>query len=188
MDSSKDQEYLELKQAGTVLAQFAIQQPVFYQVHTADKRGSDSFAEIDKYRTEDRLEWISTYPNSERYVREPVQTIAQKLPDRATWVWGEVSPQEQAIWYHLQHSATPPFLDWLHRVFPKFDAKPTLTESLWVSRTDGRGMYEIGHVPTLLDENGELEECIKAIQWLPDGKQISFVYHGKLYITSAEVK
>jgi hypothetical protein len=47
-------------------------------------------------------------------------------------------------------------------------------------------MREIGYVPTDLDANGNLEGQLTHIEWLPDGKQISFVYHGALYVVPAE--
>jgi len=46
-------------------------------------------------------------------------------------------------------------------------------------------MQELGHVPTHLDEDGTSQELLGEIQWLPNGRQISFVYQGTLYMMPA---
>ena len=78
-------------------------------------------------------------------------------------------------------------ISWLHRLFPKIDSEPTLREGFWASRADGGGLREIGEVSLPWSAHDHFwENTFDDIQWLPDGKQISFVYHGMLYIVPAE--
>ena len=79
----------------------------------------------------------------------------------------------------MTHSREPPLLrTWLHRLFPAVSANPVVTQALWIHRDGTRRVDQIGRVPIETYYNSELHQ----IQWLPDGKQISFIYRGMLYV------
>ena len=116
-------------------------------------------------------------------VLTPIQTRILKLPEGVKLIRGEASPQQQSVFYCVNRSRMPPILDWIHRAFPRFEIKPVLTEELWVSRSDGRGMHEIGHVRIPSDPG---RTTLGDIRWLPDGRKISFVYRNLLYVARVE--
>ena len=174
-DPSQDRKYEKSVDARTALAHYALHNLFSSYVTSSDKNERHGYVEIDTYRTADKVERNIVWPYSERYVQKPVRAHTLELPRGATFEGGVVSQQQQSIVYHLQISHTSPLLTWLHRLFPKYDSGPTLTESLWVSRSDGQGMHEIGHVPAGLDANGTPHDLLKEIRWLPNGKQISLV-------------
>jgi len=102
------------------------------------------------------------------------------MPKNALPVVAEPSGQNSTILYDLRFETIPPLMGWLHRILPRIPATPRITEGLWVSRVDGTGMREIGHV------SGANDRCLEDIEWLPDGKHISFVYRGMLYTVPTE--
>ena len=38
------------------------------------------------------------------------------------------------------------------------------------------------------DKNGDPKDQLEDIQWLPDGKQLSFIYQGMLYVVPADTQ
>lgn len=50
---------------------------------------------------------------------------------------------------------------------------------LWVSRTDGSHLHELGYVPDHEGDEGPFAWL--SFQWLPDGRHLSFVYSNALY-------
>ncbi|MCW3054459.1 MAG: hypothetical protein JWN14_3629 [Chthonomonadales bacterium] len=182
-DPAKDRKYLEPAPAKAAFAQYAAPDPYFTAVsETGGQNGSAGFAVLDTYHTQDRLALILSDRDESQKAPQPVRAHEVPLPVHTTFHEEVVSPKQQAIFYHLHVSRTLPILSWLQRFFPKIQPKPVLTEELWLSRIDGRDMHKIGHVPTRLDANGTAQEQLEHLQWRPDGKQISFVYHGTLYV------
>jgi hypothetical protein len=57
--------------------------------------------------------------------------------------------------------------------------KSVEVQSLWIRRVDGSGLRQLGYV------TGHLR--YGTLQWMPDGKQLSFVYRGALYVVPAEL-
>jgi len=108
---------------------------------------------------------------------QPDYTV--KFPVDSKPMYESVAPGDRLIVYHLRTEKIPPILVWLHRVNAAIPARPELTEGLWISRADGTGMHELGHVPA------ESELCLKDLNWAPDGKRLSFVYHGMLNVVAA---
>jgi hypothetical protein len=115
----------------------------------------------------------------------PIQTWKLEFPMGAILQRAKVSPQQRAIFFDRAGSQLSPLLIWLHRMIPKFNPKPTINEALWVSHADGRGLREVGYVPAQPGVSGSPTDGLKDVQWLPDGKQVSFVYHGTLYVVPA---
>jgi len=117
---------------------------------------------------------------------QPLQRHLITLPAGAELKSAYVSPQQQLVLYHLIISQTSPILTWLHRLVPGFACTPTRSAELWFSRADGQGMHEIGHEPYTMLSQYSLADRLEEIQWLPNGKQVSVTYQGKLYVVSAE--
>jgi hypothetical protein len=61
---------------------------------------------------------------------------------------------------------------------------PNERDSLWVSEFDGGNMHEVGSLP--FDHFPKEQTWIEKIQWLPGGKQISFIYRNWLYTVPAD--
>lgn len=186
-DPAHDRKYVKRDEARAALARYTVQKPVSSVVSASDKNGGEGFANIDMYRTEDRIDIHVKWPGFERYMHKPIGTHTVKLPEGATleYVRSAESSDGQFVCCHLQSTRTPPFSTWLHRLIPTFNPRPIYTESVWISRTAGHGMQELGHVPTHLDENGTPQDLLRDVRWLPDGRQISFVYEGTLYVMPA---
>jgi hypothetical protein len=187
LEPSRDKAIRELGQAETVLAQYARRQSVFHP----EPQSGDGYVEVDMYRTQDRMKLILPESVGSRGAPVPLQMRKVRLPNGAELCESEVSSQ-QSVGYHLAVSRTPEFLSWLHRVIPKFTARPMVTEELWVSDAAG-GMHKIGVVPIKLDASGKAEDpangfefFISDMRWLPDGKHISFIYRDTLYVVPAE--
>jgi len=185
-EPSRDKAIRELAQAETVLAQYARRQSVF---HPEPQSGS-GYVEVETYRTQDRMKRILTESFGSRGAPVPLWTQKVRLPNGAYLVESKVSSQQLAG-YHLTASRTPELLSWLHRVIPKFNARPTDTEELWVSDAAGE-MHKIGAVQIKRDASGKAEDpangsefFISDMRWLPDGKQISFFYDDTFYVVPA---
>lgn len=116
----------------------------------------------------------------------PTRTRILNLPPSAHLEEVAVSPQQKYILYHLHTSQSSPSLAWLHRFIPQIPVTPTVTDALWVSRSDGSGLHEIGHEPYTGLSSISPNDRLESIQWLPDGKRISFTYEGMLYVLSVE--
>ncbi|MCW3052741.1 MAG: hypothetical protein JWN14_1911, partial [Chthonomonadales bacterium] len=171
----KTRKYQTPAQTMPVLKAYSIQHPTYVTISEKQLSGVDGNIEIDTYQTQDRLELASDSKP------KPHSVCKLKLPEGMIYIKGFVSPQMQSVSYRVQSPQTSPIRVWLHRIIPIFDVKPALIEALWVSGADGKGLREIGHIPLKTEDDG-----IDNIQWLPDGKQIGFVYRSTLYVVSAK--
>lgn len=193
IDPTQDRKYTRRNQAMAALKNYNIHKPDAMNVFDAPDEKLGGSVRITTSLRGEKLLWL--FPESARNINDT--EIA--LPQRAKYIDGIAAPQLNAIGYYLQISQKPALVEVLHRIFPKVAVKPTLTEGLWVSNPDGHGMHEIGHVPSVAEHKGlsdrltvgfhELAENpndqLHDIRWLPGGKQISFVYHGTLYVVPA---
>lgn len=182
----EDRYYPEPAGAKPVLATFAQQQPLLTVVSPTGDDNPEDLVEIKSYRTEDRLQMYLAKRDGTRKGPQPVQVHSVKLPANSQIMSVTVSPQQQCVLYQLRTVQIDPLLMHLHRFITKIPVKPVVTEALWISRADGRGMREIGHVPSSLSAEDNDEYQLEWLQWLPSGRQVSFVYHGKLYLVSTE--
>jgi hypothetical protein len=188
LDPTQDRSFRTLAEARAALMPYAALHPDYLYVPFPRDDAPAGVGVLETYRTEDRAEFILYGMKSPH----PRQTRRLKLPEGAKLLMNNPSLQQQSVYWHLQVRDVPPhpFLDWLHRIFPRFGSKPTDEEGLWVSRADGGGMREIGHVPLdivrQVNGKGVPAPSFEEFQWLPDGKQISFVYHATLYVVPAE--
>jgi hypothetical protein len=103
--------------------------------------------------------------------------------------WPDQSPHQNSVALLWQHSETPLLMAWIHRVLPFVTIKPTNTEALWVTPAGSHQLREIGHVPLRTDSDNVVEgDQLEQVMMLPDGKQISFVFKGMLYVVPVKPK
>ena len=183
-DPSKEKTYDTADQAQSVLAQFALRHPVDVYVEEPTGRAGRNSVLIST------VPWSAFAPRLQAgrdHTNWPARTHDERrmiLPQDSTFYQAVVSPQQQRILYRLQMThPSHPFLVWMHRFVPTVAARPAEMDSLWVSRANGQGMREIGHLP---DAQKKVHEYLENLQWLPDGKRVSFIYQGTLYVVPAE--
>ena len=107
------------------------------------------------------------------------ETFPLVLPEQTTMICGAaLSPRSNQIAWLLA-SAT---------------ANEAFRVSLWCSGTDGSHWNVVGFELTVKPDTGFGEHLQKFsidapgdIQWLPDGKSLSFFYHGELYTVPVSV-
>jgi len=81
----------------------------------------------------------------------------------------------------------PPFLQgWWDRLFPHNPTTPYKV-SLWVSDIHGQRMHKVGEVPHVGNVFSSVDENYpSSVQWLPDGKTLSFLAHGSVWTVPAD--
>jgi hypothetical protein len=82
------------------------------------------------------------------------------------------------------HEDTRPF--WMQRIFAFVKFKAFVATELWVSQLDGSQMHKIGHVAELLEDDDATDFLLSDLQWLPDGKRLSFEYNDGLWTVPAD--
>ena len=193
LDPAKDRTYAKLKQAKAVLEQHAAKHPVFISLFPFCSDRTEGCVEIHTYRAQDynQLIWAAGHEGEDS--PRPLKTQVLILPGAPILCEEKVAPQETAILHYVQTTRSHPLRVWLHRTLPAVALKPSVTEELWVTRPDGQGLRVIGYVPAKLNANGSVHNyyedqkgALANLQWLPDGKQVSFIYAGTLYIVPAE--
>jgi len=195
LDPAKDRTYAKLEQAKAVLEQHAAKHPVFICLFPFCSDRTEGCTEIHTYRTQDysQLIWAAGHEGEDS--PELLKTQELRLPGAPILYQQKVAPQQTALLHYLQVTRSHPLRVWLHRILPSIALKPTVTEELWVSRPDGQGMHVLGYVPPKLNADGSVHDyhedqtgALSNLQWLPDGKQVSFRYEGTLYVVQAEAE
>jgi hypothetical protein len=112
-------------------------------------------------RTSDTAPTVILHPPQGTKVEEAVQS-----EDRVRIAWLVVGTH------------TSLFSRWVHRLVPQYAASRATAE-LWLSRSDGRAMHELGYIPL----KGDSDEAEKPhdLVWLPSGRAISFLYKDALW-------
>ncbi len=108
---------------------------------------------------------------------EAGRKITVRLPKPAFIQQIALSPSGDRLAWLLWHDQTPGrFQRFLHRWFSsvKLDSKQII--ELWISRTDGSNMHEIGQQELPIDSFNFL-----SLHWTPNGKALSFYYKDALY-------
>ncbi len=90
-----------------------------------------------------------------------------------------ISPRDDRIAWTCTERRQPGFAQLLHRILPHWSVPMNEIVSLWTSDLDGKDWREIGHISSTVGENASL-----GFAWLPNGRQISFVHEGVLYIVA----
>ena len=192
MDPTQDRTYNTLEQAKAVLGSYCRHQPAFTVVAHSINSSLPAFDELDTYRMQDHLEFLLEHRNNS--FKDPPPPMLKRS---INWPTGgqprqvDISPQQNSLFYFVKVARTPLLLGWLHRTLPRLVKLPT-TRELWVSRLDGGGIHKIGSAQLPFDAAENLTmEMINSIafyglNWLPDGKHISFIHRGMLYVVPAE--
>ena len=124
----------------------------------------------------------------ERRVDTEVRRVCQWKVHLPPHVWhckAYFSPcADRVAWLFATRQQFP--LDVLmHRWFPRHAAPEQRQQELWISRADGSDMRRVGDIITNSPDPKRLpadDVEIEQMQWLPNGKQISFLYDHSLYL------
>jgi hypothetical protein len=142
---------------------------------------------INIYRAEDSIKARYYDCCDETKPPVPLQRHTLKLPEGAEVLEKETTSNVGQIAYHLQITSTSPFLTWLHRILPFVQVHTTVTEAIWLSRSDGQDFHELGHLPVRLQENTDTDQMWN-LEWLPDDKKLSFTYQNTLYVVPVDAR
>jgi len=97
-----------------------------------------------------------------------------------------LSPQGDRLAWILQVKQDPPgpFRRFLSRWMPSLQRAPEAVLEMRTTRLDGSDVHVIGHMA--LPKPDPKAEYPGQLQWLPDGKRLSFVYKSVLYTVPAD--
>jgi hypothetical protein len=106
----------------------------------------------------------------------------------------EFSPQGDQVAWLVEQEHRSAFATLVSQEFPYFMAAQRAavqrTRSIWTCRLDGTQMHEIGSVPLAIASMPENDDVVyyspHTLRWLPDGRQLSFIYNGALYTIPAD--
>jgi hypothetical protein len=70
---------------------------------------------------------------------------------------------------------------WMDKILARINFTRGVPMELWVSRIDGTGMHLVGSEPYMTDE-----DLLCDLQWLPDGKRITFTFRGSVFAVPAD--
>lgn len=165
----KDRNYVgSSPQAQAILAEYYKANPIYIRV--------------GEYRNSPRT--IEAY-SVEAYASGPERLVStHPFPQPPSTIVGAYcyDAGQQRMAYQLTVKVTSPVRTWLHKILPAIPIPAHFQEGIWISRPDGQGMHELGHVPEILDAYGNPEAQIYGPEWVPGGKQVSFIYKNMLYV------
>jgi len=183
-DAAQDRKFACAQQARTIVAEDSAVHPIAIGVSASDAHGKRGCAEIGTYRTDEGMARMLAGEEPVSALMQPNRKQTVQLPAGATLQEGAASPELDAILYHLHRVHNSLLRTWLHRILPTSVVEALNTDELWISRTDGSALHEIGFLPIETSGGGTPTYSLTEVQWLPGGKQISFLYHDTLYVTS----
>jgi hypothetical protein len=168
--------------AGSLITQQSVEKELFDEVDN----GTNNFVpfKLGKYRAADYYLNYSDY--STRKNAHPIQTYAIPMPEGADVDDVEVSPDNQWVLYAVAYERIPPLLKLLHRFLPSIAMKPILVKSLWISRTDGDDMHEIGYIEFKDRESLDNNRNWYQLHWLSDSKHIGFIHERSVYTIAVD--
>jgi hypothetical protein len=89
---------------------------------------------------------------------------------------------DRLAWVVFRCAKSSRFATWLHRWLPMVDTDGALEIELRVSDLEGKHMRSLGSfTPPITIPSGELDFFPQTVQWMPDGKHLSYLYQGGLY-------
>lgn len=108
----------------------------------------------------------------------PGRSFAVRFPNKVKIRDVQADCRTDLIAWLLTYEYVSPFDQMMHRLLPSHPIHSRRVVGLWISRMDGMSMREIGHM-----QQGEedAEEGPESLEWLHDGKQVSFLYKYALY-------
>jgi hypothetical protein len=100
----------------------------------------------------------------------------------------EVSPDGERLSWVLWRHKTVPWQALVQRFIPRVQVSSQERWEIWVSGVDGSNMRQIGYEDLPGPENNKALSIptLPTLQWLPDGKQLSFIYKDVVYIVPAD--
>ncbi|HLK57646.1 MAG TPA: hypothetical protein VKU00_13860 [Chthonomonadaceae bacterium] len=137
------------------------------------------FYSWDDQKTDDRkprmdfVSWSLNHPIEEPHhwtLHGPVDTFVYDI---------KVSPDGKHIVWILESHGKDPWQAFLHRFIPRISGSDRHRWEIWVSDTDGSHMRQIGYEE--LPNPGDYSSVPMDLQWLPDGKHLSFLHKETLY-------
>jgi hypothetical protein len=100
----------------------------------------------------------------------------------------KLSPGGQHVAWSVQHEYVIPYTKLLRHYFPKIKENKQSVIGMYVSDLDGTNMRDLGHVPIPHSDNVDNDDVTEpgTLEWLPDGKTLSFTYKNALYTVASE--
>lgn len=186
-DAKRDRRYSLIAPEAQNILKLYRQRELFSMSAVPGQANPERFLDVNVYRNAD----LAVAPADGLSTRfDPTQAIQHyviQLPEDARRFEHGANQETGAIYYDMAISRSFTIIDWFQVRFPRlFGERKDEEEGLWVSRRDGKGLHEIGHLPASIENNTDIG-TLQMIQWLPGGKQISFVYGDTLYLVDADV-
>jgi hypothetical protein len=97
-----------------------------------------------------------------------------------------LSPGGDRIAWRLQCIRASRFGAWLQKLFHVKNPGFRNTVELWISKSDGSGMQEIGHTEAVPNAQYLDSRHPHSIRWTPDSKKLSYLYMNRLYTVPVE--
>lgn len=118
---------------------------------------------------------------------EPERKLALLRPQDRPYETA-LSPDGTRIAACVHYITVVPGPPWFKTAAERLGVKPQRLAAIWVCRMDGTDGHEIGYIPTKANDPYSLtrDENPHALQWTPDGKHLSYVYHHLLYTVGAD--
>ena len=124
------------------------------------------------------------------FTRQPLLThvrhVTTDRPYSGHIVTHKLSPQGNRVAWSVQHEYVIPYTKLLRHYFPKIKDNKRAVIGMYVSDLDGTNMRDLGHVPVPAKDNDEDITEPGTLEWLPDGKTLSFTYKSALYTVVPE--
>jgi len=115
-------------------------------------------------------------------VRGRTVESSDKWHDQGTDV---IQSGSNVCWTEFNEQSDPVFTS-LQRLLPSITANKSMKSELWIGNTEGGKTRKIGYIPiaqsTVVPAYPAYEDFATDVQWLPDGRHISYLYGGDLYV------
>jgi hypothetical protein len=110
--------------------------------------------------------------------RTILRKISIPLPSQAYSDYIVLSPSGKQIVVELR---MPKSQSWLSRLLDRLHIRSSSPSmSIWMGELDGQGLRPMGSLDPAKSDTQE--DYVSDIRWLPDGKHVSFVYRGILWV------
>jgi len=99
------------------------------------------------------------------------------------------SPEADRIAWRFTYTSGPTAPPVIQRWLPFLRSPARDVVGLWISHTDGSDMLELGHILLAPHDDTSTDDerpTIHDLCWLPDGKRLSFIHKGALYLVPTQ--